>query len=83
MLVTFDIVVQTLQYKFKTGQTPLHIAASQSTSYEVIQLLLMNPLIDANLKNSVNETAFDIAKRSVKYFELFNMAKDLYQPIRH
>ncbi|KAF2883308.1 hypothetical protein ILUMI_22868 [Ignelater luminosus] len=56
------------------GQTPLHIAASHGTSYETVQLLLMHPQIKAELTNNNGETAYDIAKRSSKYYHIFEMA---------
>ncbi|KAF5300704.1 hypothetical protein FQA39_LY11066 [Lamprigera yunnana] len=55
------------------GQTPLHIAASNSRSHQTVQLLLMHPYIQPNIKNKVNETAYDIAKRSFKYYNMFDM----------
>ncbi|KAK4873106.1 hypothetical protein RN001_015135 [Aquatica leii] len=55
------------------GQTPLHIAASHGTSYDTVQLLLIQPYIRPDLKNNSNETAYDIAKRSSKYYNIFDM----------
>ncbi|KAB0792159.1 hypothetical protein PPYR_14118 [Photinus pyralis] len=56
------------------GQTPLHIAASHGASYKTIELLLMHPYIKPEMKNNGNETAYDIAKRSSKYYHIFDMA---------
>lgn len=56
------------------GQTPLHVAASHGASYEAVQLLLMDPNIKPDLRNKSNETAYDIAKRSSKYYHIFDMA---------
>ncbi|KAK5640114.1 hypothetical protein RI129_010925 [Pyrocoelia pectoralis] len=56
------------------GQTPLHIAASHGASYDTVQLLLMQPYINAQIKNNRNETAYDIARRSSKYYHIFDMA---------
>lgn len=57
-----------------SGQTPLHIAASHGASYESVQLLLMDPYIKPELLNNSNETAYDIARRSSKYYHIFDMA---------
>lgn len=63
------------------GQTPLHIAASHGASYETVQLLLMNPYIKPEILNNTNETAYDIAKRSSKYYHIFEMADPLLNGI--
>jgi len=55
------------------GQTPLHIAASHGACYDTVQLLLMHPYINPKLKNNNGETATDIAKRSSKYYNVFDM----------
>lgn len=56
-----------------SGQTPLHIAASHGASYETVQLLLMDRYIKPELINKSNETAYDVAKRSSKYYHMFDM----------
>ncbi|KAF5305843.1 hypothetical protein FQR65_LT07582 [Abscondita terminalis] len=56
------------------GQTPLHLAASHGASYDTVQLLLMQPYIRPDIKNKTNETATDIARRSSKYYNIFDMA---------
>ncbi|XP_023026468.1 ankyrin repeat domain-containing protein 49 [Leptinotarsa decemlineata] len=58
-------------------QTPLHIAASHGTSYDTVQLLLMHPFIDPSIKNNNGETAADIAKRSSRYYNIFEMVDPL------
>lgn len=40
----------------------------------MVQLLLMNPYIKPDILNKSNETAYDIAKRSSKYYHIFEMA---------
>ncbi|KAJ8880484.1 hypothetical protein PR048_016954, partial [Dryococelus australis] len=55
------------------GQTPLHLAASNSQAKETLQLLLMHPHIKADIRNASNETAGNIALRSSKHFRLFEM----------
>ncbi|XP_044269868.1 ankyrin repeat domain-containing protein 49-like [Tribolium madens] len=59
------------------GQTPLHIAASHGVCYDLVQLLLMHPYIKPHLKNNSSETAFDIARRSSKYRNVFDMVDPL------
>ncbi|KAL1502363.1 hypothetical protein ABEB36_007512 [Hypothenemus hampei] len=55
------------------GQTPLHIAASHGKNYDTVQLLLMHPYINPHLKNNSGETAADLAKRSSKYYNVFDI----------
>lgn len=43
----------------------------------MVQLLLMNPYIDPSLKNKSGETASDIARRSSKFRNIFDMADPL------
>ncbi|XP_060520610.1 ankyrin repeat domain-containing protein 49-like [Cylas formicarius] len=59
------------------SQTPLHVAAAHGACYDMVQLLLMHPYIDATLRNNSNETAGDIARRSSKYYNVFDMADPL------
>jgi ankyrin repeat protein len=59
------------------GQTPLHIAASHGVCYDMVQLLLMHPYIKPELKSVSGETAFDIARRSSKFRNLFDMVDPL------
>jgi hypothetical protein len=58
------------------GQTPLHLAASQTNHRQIIQLLLMNPFINVNIQNKLNETAMTIAKRSSSVHCLFDLYTD-------
>jgi ankyrin repeat protein len=53
------------------GNTALHLAANHN-SREVLEFLLFHEDIDVNLKNDCGETAFDIAKRSSKYYRLWD-----------
>ncbi|CAH1130074.1 unnamed protein product [Ceutorhynchus assimilis] len=55
------------------GQTPLHIAATHGKNYDTVQLLLMHPYINPSLKNNSGETATDLARRSSKYYNIFDM----------
>ncbi|XP_050316125.1 ankyrin repeat domain-containing protein 49-like [Anthonomus grandis grandis] len=59
------------------GQTPLHIAATHGKNYDVIQMLLLHPYINPFIKNNSGETAADIARRSSKYYNVFDMADPL------
>lgn len=63
--------------KLFAGQTPLHIAASNGSCYDMVQLLLMHPYIKSCLKNNAGETAFDIARRSSKFRNVFEMVDSL------
>ncbi|XP_020751129.2 ankyrin repeat domain-containing protein 49 isoform X1 [Odocoileus virginianus] len=45
--------------------TPLHLAAGNGDSKDTLELLLMNRYIKPGLKNSLEETALDIARRTV------------------
>lgn len=63
------------------AQTPLHLAASHSHSLETLQLLLMHPSIRPELKNSVDETAEDIAVRGGPLGYMFEMTEDCVNKI--
>lgn len=55
------------------NQTPLHLAASNGNAKETLQLLIMNKSVKHDILNDSNETAYDIAKRSGKYYRLFEI----------
>ena len=57
-------------------QTPLHFAASGAGGGTTLQLLLCNRWLDATIRNMQDETAYDIAKRSGKHHELFEIVED-------
>ena len=57
-------------------QTPLHFAASGVGGTTTLQLLLCNRWLDATICNMQNETAYDIAYRSGKHYELFEIVED-------
>jgi ankyrin repeat protein len=57
------------------GQTPLHLAASNSYAKETLQLLLLHPDIQADLRNRTGESAVDLARRCGKYSYLFEIAE--------
>ncbi|XP_043928580.1 ankyrin repeat domain-containing protein 49 isoform X2 [Protopterus annectens] len=55
--------------------TPLHLASVNRDGPEVLELLLMNRYLKPELKNSLNETALDIAKRSNIHHYLFEIVE--------
>lgn len=70
----YNLMFCLLNCLYCTGQTPLHIAASHGSSYETVQLLLSHPYIQPLLLNKNNETAHDLAKRSSRFYKIFEMA---------
>lgn len=62
--------------KSNGGQTCLHLVAQQSIPKESLLLLLTNPFTKFGIKNSQNETAYDIAIRSSKFNSLFEITQD-------
>ncbi|KAL7983252.1 hypothetical protein Chor_000128 [Crotalus horridus] len=55
--------------------TPLHLAAGNRESRETLELLLMNRYLKPNLRNNLEETAYDIARRTDKYHYLFEIVE--------
>lgn len=55
--------------------TPLHLAAGNRDSKDTLELLLMNRYIKPGLKNNLEETAFDIARRTSIYHYLFEIVE--------
>lgn len=55
--------------------TPLHLAAGNRDSRDTLELLLMNRYIKPGLKNNLEETAFDIARRTSIYHYLFEIVE--------
>lgn len=62
---------------FILGQTPLHIAASHGANYETVQLLMMHPFINPYLKNNNGEAPVEIARRSSRYYNIFDAVDPL------
>ncbi|KAK3101776.1 hypothetical protein FSP39_006268 [Pinctada imbricata] len=60
----------------KGGQTPLHLASSQKDSKETLIILLQNPKVDVDVKNSTGDTAEDVCKRTSKLCKLFQKRRD-------
>lgn len=59
----------------------MHIAASHGASYETVQVLLSNPYIKPHLLSNTKESAIDIAKRSSKYYNIFEMCQSIVNGI--
>lgn len=64
------------------GQTALHLAASQPNHRQIIQLLLLHPFINVEIRNNLNETAAIIAKRSSSVHSLFDLYADSVRKIK-
>lgn len=61
--------------KSKGDQTPLHLVSVSSYNSPALQLLLLNPDTDHEIVNSSGDTAEQIAKRSGKYYPLFEIVE--------
>ncbi|XP_029458216.1 ankyrin repeat domain-containing protein 49 [Rhinatrema bivittatum] len=55
--------------------TPLHLAAGNRESRDTLELLLMNRYVKPDLKNNLEETAYDIARRTDMHYYLFEIAE--------
>ncbi|XP_030634654.1 ankyrin repeat domain-containing protein 49 [Chanos chanos] len=55
--------------------TPLQLAAGNPLAGQTIELLLSQRLLDAGLKNSAGETAYEIAHRTSPYYSLFEVTE--------
>ncbi|OAD55206.1 Ankyrin repeat domain-containing protein 49 [Eufriesea mexicana] len=62
--------------KSKGSQTPLHLACASSYNSPALQLLLLHPDTDPRVINSSGDTPQDIAKRTGKYYPLFEIIED-------
>lgn len=56
--------------------TSLHLAATGAEGTSTLELLLCNRWLDASLRNSGGDTAYDIARRSGKHCELFELVEE-------
>ena len=79
----FKIVEYLLKYanadvncKSSSGQTPLHLAAQQSDTRESLILLLTHDSIIFSNRNDQDESALQIAIRSSKFHDLFEICQD-------
>lgn len=68
-----------LKIYISTDLTPLHLAAGNSYAKETLELLLMHHDIKPEIKNNSNETAFEIARRSGRYYNLFELVEPCFQ----
>lgn len=66
---------------FYVGITPLHLAASNNSSGETIQVLLLHPNTDTKIKNNSNETAYELAVRKGRLGRLFEVAEPCFNYI--
>ena len=57
----------------KGDQTPLHLASASSHNSPALQLLLLHPDINPQLVNSSGDTAEQIARRTGKFYPLFEV----------
>lgn len=60
----------------KGDQTPLHLVSASSHNSPALQLLLLHPDINPRLVNSSGDTAEQIAKRTGKYYPMFEIIED-------
>ncbi|ESO02306.1 hypothetical protein HELRODRAFT_65123, partial [Helobdella robusta] len=77
-----DAVRILLQYKgcdvnAKTAgsQTALHLASQNASSLDLFILLLMHPLTEPSVTNQLGEKPADIAKRSLPFHNIFEIAE--------
>ncbi|XP_076660489.1 ankyrin repeat domain-containing protein 49-like [Halictus rubicundus] len=62
--------------KSKGDQTPLHLVSASSHNSCSLQLLLLHPDINPRLVNSSGDTAEQIARRTGKYYPMFEIVED-------
>ncbi|KAI4490935.1 hypothetical protein M0802_010609 [Mischocyttarus mexicanus] len=59
--------------KSKGDQTPLHLVSASSHNSSALQLLLLNPDTNPRIVNSSGDTPEQIAKRTGKYYPIFEI----------
>ncbi|CAL7934619.1 unnamed protein product [Xylocopa violacea] len=62
--------------KSKGDQTPLHLVSASSHNSPALQLLLLHPDTNPRLINSSGDTAEQIARRTGKYYPMFEIIED-------
>ncbi|XP_034187446.1 ankyrin repeat domain-containing protein 49 [Osmia lignaria lignaria] len=67
--------------KSKGDQTPLHLVSASSHNSPALQLLLLHPDTNPHIVNSSGDTAEDIAKRTGKYYPMFEIIRDYLNEI--
>ncbi|XP_031829365.1 ankyrin repeat domain-containing protein 49 [Nomia melanderi] len=60
----------------KGDQTPLHLVCASSHNSRSLQLLLLHPDTNHRLINSSGDTAEQIARRTGKYYPMFEIVED-------
>lgn len=58
------------------GLTPLHVAASNPETEQILILLLSNRFVDVTIRSSAGETAKELCERYSPFSYLFEMAAD-------
>ncbi|XP_046814274.1 ankyrin repeat domain-containing protein 49-like [Vespa crabro] len=59
--------------KSKGDQTPLHLVSASSHNSPALQLLLLNPDVDHLIINSSGDTPEQVARRTGKYYPMFEI----------
>lgn len=59
--------------KSKGEQTPLHLLSASSHNSPTLQLLLLHPDTNPSIINSSGDTADQIARRTTKYYPLYEI----------
>lgn len=67
--------------KSKGDQTPLHLVSASSYNSPSLQLLLLHPDINPHLINSSGDKPEDIAKRTGKYYPLYEIVESCLNDI--
>lgn len=65
----------------KGDQTPLHLVCASSHNSASLQLLLLHPDLDHEVVNNGNDTAEAIARRTGKYYPMFEIVEDCLNKI--
>lgn len=61
--------------KSKGDQTPLHLLSSSSHNSPALQLFLLNPETNPRVVNSSGDTADQIARRTTKYYPIYEITE--------
>lgn len=67
--------------KSKGDQTPLHLVSASSHNSPALQLLLLHPDINPCLVNSSGDTADQIARRTTKYYPIYEIIESCLNEI--
>ncbi|XP_045175658.1 ankyrin repeat domain-containing protein 49-like isoform X2 [Mercenaria mercenaria] len=65
-----------------SGQTALHIASSDRECRQCLEMLLWDKNTDTSLRNSLNETAYDICQRTSENCLLFETKEDSVKKLK-